>query len=66
MITFRVDDMSCGHCVQVITQAVQSVDPAAEVDVDLAQHQVRIAPASAGADELKQAISEAGYTPVAG
>lgn len=64
MITFLVDDMSCGHCVQAITQAVKAVDPAAEVAVDLPEHRVRIAPGHAGVDELREAIAEAGYTPV--
>lgn len=37
---FEVDNMSCGHCVRAITKALQRLDPAAEVDVDLATKRV--------------------------
>lgn len=31
MITFEVNDMTCGHCVGAITKAVGFVDPGAKV-----------------------------------
>jgi copper chaperone len=64
MITFEVNDMTCGHCVSTITKAVKAVDNDAKVQVDLAQHRVFVEPATADADELADAIKEAGYTPV--
>jgi copper chaperone len=64
MITFQVDDMSCGHCVSAITQAVKAADREANVHIDLAAHRVQIEPASATADALAEAIAEAGYTPL--
>lgn len=64
MVTFEVNDMTCGHCVSSITKAVQSVDQGAEVLIDLASHRVQIEPKQAKAFELAQAIKEAGYTPV--
>ncbi|HEX5686522.1 MAG TPA: heavy-metal-associated domain-containing protein [Ideonella sp.] len=63
MIAFDVNDMSCGHCVGAITQAVTAADPGAQVEVDLANHRVTIQPALAGEQALAQAIREAGYTP---
>jgi copper chaperone len=63
MIAFEVQDMSCGHCVGAITQAVKSADPGAQVEVDLASHRVKIQPAAADEAELAEAIREAGYTP---
>jgi copper chaperone CopZ len=33
---FNIPAMSCGHCVGVITQTVKALDPAAQVNVDLA------------------------------
>jgi copper chaperone len=63
LIAFDVNDMSCGHCVAAITQAVKSVDPGAQVEVDLASHRVTIKPAQAGEQALADAIREAGYTP---
>lgn len=64
MIAFEVSDMSCGHCVSTITRAVKSADKDATVQIDLAKHRVEIAPGSANAQALSDAIREAGYTPV--
>ena len=65
MQTFRVDDMTCSHCVSAITKAVQAVDAAARVDVDLVQHLVHIQPTASNVTEVADAITEAGYTPAA-
>lgn len=62
MIEFQVDGMSCGHCVKAVTEAVQSVDPAARVDVDLASHRVEV-DSSADRERLASALREAGYAP---
>ena len=64
MIAFEVQDMTCGHCARTITQAVQALDPKAQVQIDLAQHRVSIEAAQADASALGDAIREAGYTPV--
>ena len=65
MLAFKVEDMSCGHCVGAITKAVAELDPAAKVECDLATHQVSIHAASASAQQFQAAIEEAGYSPVA-
>lgn len=65
MITFEVNDMTCGHCASTIVKAVGSVDRGAKVQVALATHRVGIEPTEANARELSAAITEAGYTPVA-
>lgn len=64
MVTFEVKDMTCGHCVSVITRAVHSTDQRARVDIDLAAHRVRIEPVDSTAQQLQAAIAEAGYSPV--
>lgn len=64
MIAYQVNDMTCGHCVSMITKAVKWVDPAAKVAIDLASKRVEISSATAVAAELKDAIEGAGYTPV--
>jgi copper chaperone len=64
MHTFRVDDMTCGHCASTITKAVRAVDGAAKVEVDLRQHLVHIEATEAKPRELTDAIAEAGYSPV--
>lgn len=65
MQTFRVDDMTCGHCVSTITRAINATDRDARVTVDLSQHLVMVEPRQADAQALRDAITEAGYTPVA-
>ena len=64
MIAFKVNDMTCGHCIKAITDAVKAADSRAEVHIDLARHRVEIEPASADAAALASVIREAGYTPV--
>jgi copper chaperone len=65
MIAFEVKDMTCGHCVSTITKALKATDKDATVHIDLATHRVQVDPVSSDADELAEAIKEAGYTPVA-
>ena len=64
MIAFEVKDMSCGHCVKAITDAVKAADSRAKVNIDLARHRVEIEPGSTDAAALAGVIRDAGYTPV--
>jgi copper chaperone len=64
MITFEVIDMTCAHCVGAITKAVQAIDPAAIVRIELASHRVDVDPGEASPAQLLEAIQQAGYTPV--
>jgi copper chaperone len=64
MIAFDVKDMTCGHCERTITQALKQADPAATVQIDLAQHRVTVGGATLEAPALAQTIQDAGYTPV--
>lgn len=64
MIAFEVNDMTCGHCVSTITKALRAADKDAKVTIDLARHLVMVEPTEADAQELRDAIVEAGYTPV--
>ncbi|HWW73525.1 MAG TPA: cation transporter [Duganella sp.] len=64
MYKLQVENMSCGHCVGAVTKAVQAIDAAAKVDVDLATKTVKIDSATPLA-QLKSAIADAGY-PVVG
>jgi copper chaperone len=58
--TFQVQGMTCGHCANAVTQAVKSVDPDAEVKVDLPTGKVEV---RTGSDptRIAQAIEEEGY-----
>lgn len=61
MLRLKVEGMGCGHCVGAVTRAVQALDPAAEVRVDLqagtVEAQTRADPAA-----VSRAITAAGYS----
>lgn len=62
MVTFQVNDMTCGHCASAISRAVAAVDQNARMDIRIQQKLVRVN-STASAAELAQAIQDAGYTP---
>lgn len=64
MLQYSVQDMSCQHCVKVITQAVTEAVPGAQVEIDLARHLVWVDHVDDG-EKIADAIRGAGYTPVA-
>lgn len=63
MHEFSVQDMTCGHCVATITEAVKALDPDGRCEIDLAARRVKVASALS-ADRIAAAISKAGFTPV--
>ena len=62
MQEFTIADMSCSHCVGVITRTVQQLDPKARVETDLATKRVRV-DSELPRDALAHALDEAGYAP---
>ncbi|HEX2544419.1 MAG TPA: cation transporter [Ramlibacter sp.] len=58
--TFNVQGMSCGHCVGAVTQAVKSVDPQAQVKVDLGSGKVEVQ-SQQDRTAIAKAIEEEGY-----
>ena len=62
---FEVNDMTCGHCASRITQAIKAVAASASVDIDIASKRVKVAATTTPIEVVLNAISEAGYTPVA-
>ncbi|MDV9030632.1 heavy-metal-associated domain-containing protein [Pseudomonas sp. RAC1] len=60
MHVFNVQGMTCGHCVKAVTQAIQTVDAAAQVEVDLPGRQVKVQSESP-AERIVAAIVEEGY-----
>ena len=58
---FKVENMSCQHCVNAVTRALRALDPAAEVTVDLASGEVR-ADGHFDAEAAIAALAEADYT----
>ncbi len=60
MLTLKVEGMSCDHCKKTITNAIQSVDAQAGVQIDLAQGLVNVQ-SRAAADSIKAAIVDSGF-----
>ncbi|MFH6598952.1 heavy-metal-associated domain-containing protein [Ectopseudomonas khazarica] len=60
MQQFKVSGMSCGHCARAVTQAIKALDPAAQVDVDLAAGVVQV-DSDVPAAQLEAAIRGEGY-----
>ncbi|WP_294832760.1 heavy-metal-associated domain-containing protein [uncultured Gilliamella sp.] len=56
-----VDNMSCQHCVNAITKAINDIDPKAKVTVDLAKHEVDIDGGTISQEAAIAVINEAGY-----
>ena len=58
--TFTVTGMTCGHCERAVKNAVQQLDPQAQVSIDRAANRVDIDSTQAR-EALAKAISEEGY-----
>ena len=57
---FNVEGMSCNHCVKAVSQAVQRLDPQAQVHVDLAGKKVEVE-SSQAREAIAQVIADEGY-----
>jgi copper chaperone len=60
MYQLQVEEMSCGHCVGAVTKAVQHVDAAAKVEVDLAGKTVKVE-STGSLEQIRAAIADAGF-----
>jgi len=60
MLKLRVPDMSCGHCASTIEKAVKSIDPTAQVAIDLGASTVAVE-TKAGETAIRDVIRSAGY-----
>jgi len=58
--TFNVQGMTCGHCERAVTQAVQSVDPQAQVKIDRPAGKVEVQ-TEQSREAIARAIAEEGY-----
>jgi copper chaperone len=57
-----VEGMTCGGCVRHVSQALNTVEGVAEVDVSLRQGRVLVKHgATVATDALQRALAEAGY-----
>ena len=62
--TYRVDGMSCNHCVVAVSGEVGRVAGVSSVDVDLETKLVRVSGAGFDDAAVVAAIDEAGYDAV--
>ena len=63
--TITVEGMTCGHCVNHVTEAIKGLPGVAGVDVQLEGGKVTIESAAALDEKaVKDAVSEAGYSVV--
>ncbi|MBF2002109.1 MAG: heavy-metal-associated domain-containing protein [Synechococcales cyanobacterium M58_A2018_015] len=60
-LQLTVPNMACSACADTITQAVNAIDPAAEVNADPKTKQVHIN-TQANEATIREAITAAGYT----
>ncbi len=62
MTTLHVPDMTCQHCVAIITKLIQQADPQAQIQIDLSQHKVAV-DGMLNSARLISLLEDAGYTP---
>lgn len=59
---FHIETMTCGGCARGVTKAIQAVDAAATVKVDLPAHSVEVT-TTASRDQIVNALTDAGFSP---
>ncbi|MGO1246002.1 MAG: heavy-metal-associated domain-containing protein [Oceanisphaera sp.] len=64
MIEFTLPDMTCGHCVGAINEALTELDPDCEIEFDLLNHLITVN-SSASEQQLVSTLTDAGYPPKA-
>ncbi len=60
-VTLHIEGMSCGHCVNAVNKALNGVEGAKVVSVQIGRAVVETAPDGASVDQLVAAVDEAGY-----
>jgi copper chaperone len=64
-LTVRVPDMSCGHCVASVSNALGGLNGVRDVRVDLDSKRVEVEGEGLERASVEQAIRDAGYEPEA-
>jgi copper chaperone len=64
--TYTVTGMTCGHCVSSVTEEISQIGGVQKVDVELASGKVTVtSDQPVTEDDVRAAVTEAGYTLVA-
>lgn len=59
--TLQIEGMHCGHCVEVVEEALAEVDDLSVEQVDIGTAQVSYDPYQISEDQLAAVIDDAGY-----
>lgn len=62
MYRFTLPDMSCGHCVAAITEALKAADAQARVEIDREARTAEV-DSALPREALAAVLTEAGYPP---
>ena len=62
MHSFSLPDMSCGHCVAAITEALKAADAQARVEIDREARTAQV-DSALPRETLAAVLTEAGYPP---
>ena len=62
MHSFLIPDMTCGHCASVIKTTLLNADGQARLEIDLAQHLLKI-DSQLEISQILALLEEAGYSP---
>ena len=63
METIKVGGMSCKHCVNAVTKALEEIEGLGEVAVDLSAGEVSFVNSGVERERIKRAISQIGFDP---
>ena len=61
-LSYRVEGMTCAHCVAAVTQSVSAIPGAVEVHVDLHSGQLRLRGEDIDDEAVREAVADAGYS----
>jgi copper chaperone CopZ len=59
---YRVEGMTCAHCVAAVTEEVSRIPGAEHVDVDLESGTLVISGGDVDSEDVRAAVGEAGYS----
>ncbi|MDY0083626.1 MAG: cation transporter [Ignavibacteriaceae bacterium] len=60
-VTFKIDGMSCHHCVMAVKKEIQKLE-VENLDVKIGEASVKFDEKKVSESQIKDAITEAGYT----
>jgi copper ion binding protein len=60
-LTFKIDGMSCGHCVARVEKTLKKLDGVSVIRVEIGSADITYDPAKTPFVRIREAIDEAGY-----